>query len=269
MVLIFDIGNAEIDIGIFDISGQLMHHLTLPTEKKKTSRSYTLSLKTLLLKNNINLPDIKSIAIGSVVDSVTNKLVDASYDLFKIYPYIIRHNDLEKVIAIKYEPKESVGIDRIANAVAGLSLFQPPLIVVDLGSAITVNVVSAEGEFIGGAITIGLGTAIESLHKNIPALPKIELYKEKLTNVRLPVIGGSTESCLVSGFYYGFLDLIDGLISRTISELAYPGEVSVLATGGLSNLIAHATKTIKYIDPALTLKGYYLIYQKLTSVDTA
>lgn len=257
MVIIFDIGNTEIDGALFShIDHTLVTHFPLGIKPGKTVEAYTRALYGVLNEKQIQVGQIKSAVIGSVVPSETPKLVKLCQAVFHRNPFIVV-SDKNTIIPIRYNPPESIGVDRVANAVGALEYYPPaPMIIIDLGTATTFTVVSEIGELIGGAITIGLQTAIKLLHQETAMLPAVELNSD--IGKSLPVIGNSTVSNLQSGFYYGFIELVDGMINRMKKELSKPPQV--IATGGFSSLIAPASRTIQKVDPLLTLKGLYTIY---------
>ncbi|MDI6784519.1 MAG: type III pantothenate kinase, partial [bacterium] len=247
MIIVFDIGNTEIDVGIFSRQeNQLVVHFPF----RRDSEDYAKLLARTIEEKQIKRDQIKSAVIGSVVPTETTKIIGLCQTIFRFQPFIAISGK-NTIIPINYHPPDSIGVDRVANAVGALEYYPPaPLIIVDLGTATTFTVVSETGELIGGAITIGLQTAIESLHLETAQLPKIELSSELVQS--LPVIGNSTIGNLQSGFYYGFIELIDGMVNKMKKELTKPPRV--IATGGFASLLAPASKTIQKTDPLLTLK---------------
>jgi type III pantothenate kinase len=255
MIIVFDIGNSEIDIAIFSLQGkESRYHGSL----KVGTIEFNRELLSFLSRKKINVIQIKAAVIGSVVPKETKRIVQTCQKLFNINPFIATSGK-NTIIPIKYHPIDSIGVDRVANAVGAVEYYRKlPIIVIDLGTATTFTVVSKKGELIGGAITIGIQTAIEALHQDTAKLPAIDLNTKIVES--LPIIGKSTITNLQSGFYYGFIELIDGIINRMKKELNQ--STQVIATGGFSTLIAPASKTIQKIDPLLTLKGLYTIYRK-------
>jgi type III pantothenate kinase len=255
MVIVFDIGNTEIDIAIF--SGKKKepeYHHSL----KSGTTKLELDLLALLNRKRIDITQIGSAVIGSVVPIETKRIAQTCRKIFNIKPFIAISGK-NTIIPIEYYPPDSIGVDRVANAVGAVEYYKKlPQIVIDLGTATTFTVVSEKGKIIGGAITIGIQTAIKALHQETAKLPVVDLNTKIVKS--LPIIGKSTITNLQSGFYYGFIELVDGMVNRIRKELTKPP--LVIATGGLATLIAPASKTIQKVDPFLTLKGLYTIYRK-------
>ncbi|HGJ64297.1 TPA: type III pantothenate kinase [bacterium] len=253
MLLAFDVGNSNINVGLFygnDIIGDLRIH----TDINKTCDEFGLLILDYLERKGIENKQITGIIISSVVPIVTSQLKEMSSKWFGEKPVIVS-SDLKLGIKIDYDNPNELGADRIVNAVAGYAEYGGALIIVDLGTAITFDVISEEGIFIGGAITAGIGTSIEALAGETALLPKIDITQP------LQAIGKNTISCMQSGFYFGFLGQIEEIIRRISSEL--PNKPKVIATGGFCNKIANNSGLIDHIDPDLTLKGLRLIYDRV------
>ncbi|MFB3895431.1 MAG: type III pantothenate kinase [bacterium] len=255
MILVFDIGNTEIDFALFAKSNkEPKYHSSIKLGIARIDRE----ILSFLSRYNIKISQIQAVVIGSVVPKETKRITRICYTLFKLKPFIAISGK-NTIIPMKYRPMSSIGVDRVANAVGAIAYYKKlPVIVVDLGTATTFTVVSHKGKLIGGAITIGIQTAIQALHQETAQLPAVDLSNTTIKS--LPVIGNSTVLNLQSGFYFGFIELIDGMVNRLRKELKQ--KPLIIATGGLSQLIAPASKTIQKVDPLLTLKGLYIIYQK-------
>jgi type III pantothenate kinase len=259
MIIVFDIGNTEIDVAIFSREDhRLITRFPLKTKSEKIEIAYDIALFKALSEKRILASEILYSVIGSVVPIKTQEIAELCRKKLQVDPFIAISGK-NTIIPIKYHPQKSIGVDRVANAVGAMEYSPPaPMIIVDLGTATTFTVVSEQEELIGGAITIGLQTAIEALYQETALLPQIELRSRSVKS--LPVIGSNTISNLQSGFYYGFIELIDGMVNRMKKELSKRPQV--IATGGFASLIAPASRTIKKVDPLLTLKGLYTIYRK-------
>ena len=172
---------------------------------------------------------------------------------FSLEPLIVGPGIKTGLNILMDNPRE-VGADRIVNAVAGYSLYGGPLIIVDFGTATTFCVVSAQGDYLGGAIAPGIGISMEALFEKASKLPRVELAKQRR------VIGKDTVSGIQSGIFFGFVGQVDGIVRRMSRELAVVPKV--IATGGFASLIARESETIDEINPLLTLEGLQIIFQR-------
>ncbi|RMF59859.1 MAG: type III pantothenate kinase [Calditrichaeota bacterium] len=252
MLLAIDIGNTHIDVGLFKNS-QYIWDWRIATGVHRTEDEMMTYIEHFLSTRNVGLKDIDAIAIASVVPHITQIFTRLSDKYFNEKPFIIDHT-LNLGITVDYHPPEAVGADRICNAVAAYEKYGGPVIVVDLGTATTLDVISKEGVYIGGAIAPGLETAAWGLHSKASKLPNISLeFPEK-------VIGKTTEKSMQSGIMFGVVKMIDGLIEMIMEELHSP--CKVIATGGLSKLIITQSKYIEHIECHLVLDGIVSIYKK-------
>jgi len=250
MLLAIDIGNTNTVVGIFE-GKKLTDFFRLSTRHSLTVDECGLLADQLLCGRK---KKIKGIVICSVVPFLTPVYREMSQKHLKIEPVIVGPQ-LPLGMKILYDDPAQVGADRLANAVAAYQIYGGPVIVVDLGTAITFDVVSERGEYLGGAISPGLESSMNSLLHRAAQLSKIDFRKPK------DVIGKSTEESLRSGFFYGTLGQIDELVKRISRKIR--GRVKVIATGGLAELIASESKTIGKIDLTLTLKGLNIIYNRI------
>ncbi len=278
MLLALDVGNTQTVIGVFDpptregealarragaAGGELpdlKHHWRLATVADRTSDEHALLLVELLRLVGIDIrgdelkQQLTGLAVSSSVPSVTMALREMAVRWFPV-PFVVIEPGIKTGMPILYDNPKEVGADRIANAVGALDLLTPPLIVVDLGTATTFDVVSAAGEYIGGAITPGVEISMDALFEAAAALRRVEIVEPR------HVIGRSTVESIQSGAVYGYVGLVDGLCRRIIDEL---GEARVVATGGLAGLICHLSEVIEFHEPWLTLHGLRLIYERNT-----
>ncbi len=252
MLLTIDVGNTQTVIGLFKDSDTLDIHWRLSTISERTADEYALLINELLSLNGLNILDIAGVAFSSSVPRVTAEMREMSKRWFKI-PFITVEPGIKTGMPILYDNPKEVGADRITNAVAGFERFGGPLIVVDLGTATTFDAISAEGEYLGGAITPGIQISMDALFQEAAALRRVELIEPKR------VIGKSTVESLQSGAIYGFVAQVDGLCQRFEQEL---GPSTVVATGGLAPLIAHLSSKVKHHDPWLTLHGLRIIFTR-------
>jgi len=251
MLLAIDVGNTNIDIGVFR-GEDLYSHWDLATDVYKSSDEYAVILLSLLAQQGLTASDIDQ----SVICSVTPPLVPALRDMcrryFEISPLIVEAGIKTGVNILMDNPRE-VGPDRIVNAVGGHHLYGGPLIVIDMGTATTFDVVSEKGDYLGGAIAPGIKVATEALFQRTAKLPRVDLVRPK------HAIGRDTITAMQSGFVFGYVALIEGLIARIQQELGT--KARVIATGGYAELLGKETKVIETVDPYLTLIGLRIIHQ--------
>ncbi|RKO67820.1 type III pantothenate kinase [Desulfofundulus salinus] len=252
MILVFDVGNTNIVLGVYK-GQELLEHWRLSTNPHRTADEYGMLLRDLFDYAGISRRDIKALVISSVVPPLMLALEQMSEKYFGVKPLVVGPG-IKTGLAIKYDNPREVGADRIVNAVAGYELYGGPLIIVDFGTATTFDAISARGEYLGGAIAPGIGISTEALFARAAKLPRVEL-------VRPPaVIGKNTVSSMQAGIVFGFVGQVDEIVRRMKDELG--GNPTVLATGGLAELIARESRTIDRVDPLLTLKGLRLIYER-------
>ncbi|MDK2889170.1 MAG: type pantothenate kinase [Thermoanaerobacter sp.] len=252
MILVFDVGNTNIVLGVYK-GQELLEHWRLSTNPHRTADEYGMLLRDLFQYAGISRRDIRALVISSVVPPLMLALEQMSEKYFGVRPLVVGPG-IKTGLAIKYDNPREVGADRIVNAVAGYELYGGPLIIVDFGTATTFDAISARGEYLGGAIAPGIGISTEALFARAAKLPRVEL-------VRPPsVIGKNTVSSMQAGIIFGFVGQVDEIVRRMKAELG--GNPTVLATGGLAELIARESRTIDRVDQLLTLKGLRLIYER-------
>jgi type III pantothenate kinase len=213
---------------------------------------YGLQFLGLLQNANKTLKDIKGISVASVVPPLTGRVVQACREYLKQEPLVVDAG-VKTGIKIRYEDPKAVGADRVCDAVAVMKLYGGPACVVDFGTATTFNAVTKDGEYLGGAITAGINLAAEALYTRAAKLPRIDLQ------VPPSVIGRNTVHAMQSGLLFGYVSMVEGMVNRFRSELG--GDMKVVATGGLAEVVAHETKVIDIIAPWLTLEGLRLIWE--------
>lgn len=255
MLLVIDVGNTNIVLGIYE-NDKLVYDWRISTDRNKTIDEYGLLMTQLLRLENINPKDVGDIIISSVVPTVMDILPQVCEKHFDITPKIIGPG-IKTGMNILYDNPKEVGADRIVNAVAAFEKYGGPLIVVDLGTAITFDVINKKGEYLGGAITPGIKISADALFSRTSKLPKVEIQKPK------NVIGKTTVNSIQSGLYYGYVGLIDSLIEKIMEELEITKEeIHVVATGGFSKLITKESKYIERMDDILTIEGLKIIYDR-------
>jgi type III pantothenate kinase len=247
MLLVVDIGNTNITLGIFN-DECLIDTLRLISDENFTIKEYEMLLKSLCEKYNI-----KSCVIGSVFEELNLTIKQAIDNVFNINSILITKNS-KFGIDFLLKNSETAGIDRIANAVYAKENYKLPAIIVDIGTAITLDVVSKDKIFLGGAIMPGINMQLDALFKNTSKLPQVEpKFSEK-------AIGNSTEDAILSGVMRGIACAVEGLIKQCEIELS--NKTTIIATGGQCELIAkYLSRKFDFVDKAITLKGLKIFYE--------
>lgn len=252
MILAIDVGNTHIQIGLYQDS-RFLTDWRITTGVNRTEDELMGIIYQFLSLKHYTLRDVQDVALSSVVPDITQILTLMSRKYFGLQPVIVDHT-LETGIRIDYDPPSSVGADRICNAVAAYEKYGGPDVVVDLGTATTLDVITADGVYLGGVIAPGVETTAWSLHARASKLPRISL------DFPPSAIGKTTEHSMQSGILLGAVKMIDGLIEAIQTELE--GKPNVIATGGLAGLLAPRSKYIQHIEPTLVLDGLIHIYLK-------
>ena len=251
MLLAIDCGNTQTVIGLFD-DRELVDHWRIATAADRTSDELALMFHQFLAFEGTRDAEVTGMVIGSGVPRVTASLREMS-DRYFGFPAVVLEAGVRTGMPILYDEPKNVGADRIANAVGAYDLFGGPTIVVDFGTANTVDAVSAKGEYLGGAIFPGIEISLDALFERAAALRSVELVAPK------NVIGKSTIEAIQSGAVYGYSGQVDAIVHRFESEL---GPSTVVATGGLAELIMPHSDTIQHYEPWLTLQGLRIIYER-------
>lgn len=251
MLLAIDVGNTNIVIGVFE-GEKLRATWRIATSMHRTSDEYAALLLNLFPQQGIKPAAIKSAALCSVVPPLEPTFDRMCRRYFKVIPLVVG-TGIKTGVKIGLDNPREVGADRVVNAVAAQHLYGGPLIVIDLGTAITFDVVSREGEYLGGAIAPGMEIAAEALFTRTAKLPRVELEKPRRA------IGRNTVAAMQSGIFFGYVGLVEAIVAHLRQELGQ--EARTVATGGYAELIARETSTIEIINPDLTLVGLRLIYE--------
>lgn len=251
MILVFDVGNTNMVIGVYD-KEQLLTHWRIRTDVQRTSDEYGIMLEALFHYHNLDSGNIKAVIISSVVPTLNMELECMSQHYFGCRPIVVGPG-IKTGLSIKYDNPREVGADRVVNAVAAYHKYGAPLIIVDFGTATTFCVISNLGEYLGGAIAPGIRVSTEALVSRASKLPRVEL------NIPKSLIGKNTVMSMQVGIMYGFVGQVEGIINRMKKEIE--GQVKVIATGGLAQLIASETDCIDTVDEFLTLDGLRLLYE--------
>jgi type III pantothenate kinase len=277
MLLAIDVGNTESVVGLYALTaaegeslppadtgfaigaedqprGGLTHHWRLSTVPTRTPDEHAVLLTQLLDLEGLDISSsVTGIAISSSVPAVTGELRQMASRWFSDIPCVVLGPGVKSGLPILYDNPKEVGADRVANAVGAYDLYGGPCVVVDLGTATTFDAISESGEYLGGAITPGVAISLEALFQHAAALRRVELVAPR------NVIGRSTVESIQSGALFGFGAQVDGLCRRLIEEL---GPATVVATGGLSEVIAPFSDAIDHVEPWLTLHGLRIVYER-------
>lgn len=253
MLLVFDVGNTNMVLGIYE-GTELKNYWRISTDKAKTSDEYGMLINNLFQYDNVDKNSIKDIIISSVVPNVMHSLENFCVKYFNKQPLIVGPG-IKTGLNIKYDNPKQVGADRIVNAVAAIEKYKSPMIIIDFGTATTFCAISEKGEYLGGTIAPGIKISSEALFQRASKLPRVELLKPGMT------ICKNTVSAMQSGIIYGYVGLVDKIIAMMKKELGND-DLKVIATGGLSSLIASETDSIDCVDKNLTLEGLKIIYNK-------
>ncbi|KAB2328830.1 type III pantothenate kinase [Cytobacillus depressus] len=252
MIFVFDIGNTNMVLGVYD-GDQLKYHWRLETSRNKTEDEYGIMIKSLFEHVGLTFGDINGIIISSVVPPIMTALERMCDKYFHIKPLIVGPG-IKTGLNIKYENPREVGADRIVNAVAAIQDYGSPLIIVDFGTATTYCYINEKKQYMGGAIAPGVGISTEALYSRAAKLPRIEIARPE------GIIGKNTVSAMQAGILFGYVGQVEGIVKR-MKEQANENP-TVIATGGLASLIAKESTIIDVVDPFLTLKGLQLIYKR-------
>ena len=252
MLLVIDLGNTNIKCGIFK-GDKLLHSWRMGTKIDRTADELGIKVVSFFNYLGMDTKEVADIIVSSVIPSINYTVEHMCRIYFGKKPHFVGPG-IKTGINILYDNPKELGSDRIVNAVAAYEKYGGPCITVDFGTATSYGAVSAQGEFLGGAICPGVKISAEALISNTAKLPRVELTMPKT------VINTSTVSCMQSGLLYGYVGQVDYILRKMKAEIG--GKATVVATGGLADVIAQQTKTIDVIDSLLTLEGLQIIYQK-------
>lgn len=256
MLLVVDVGNTQTHFGVVDLDGDpaIREHWRFATVRESTGDELGATLSNLLALRGLSFGDVRHSIVASTVPQLSEEWVAMalrylSHQMLNVGPSI------RTGMPIRYDNPHEVGADRIANAVAAYERVDGACVVVDFGTAITYDVVSAAGEYLGGIITPGAEISIDALYDRAAKLPKVELVEPR------SLIGKSTVDAIRSGIVYGFAGQVDGIVRRLRAELG--ADTTVIATGGLAGvLVPFVREAIDDVDDLLTLTGLRLIWQR-------
>lgn len=255
MLLAIDAGNTNIVFAVFGLENPKPAQVwRIKTDAGRTADEYAAWLYQSFMLHGLNPQQITNIVISSVVPDANFNLRQLCETLFSLTALFVGKDKLDLGVTVDLPRPEELGADRIVNAVTVLQDYTYPAIVIDCGTATTFDVINARGHFIGGVIAPGPNLSMAALHLAAAQLPKVGVVKPQ------SVIGNTTITAMQSGVYWGYIGLIEGMITRIAAEL--DSKPIILATGGLAGLFAEGTTMIETIDPDLTLRGLYYIHQR-------
>lgn len=250
MLLAIDVGNTNLTLGIYE-DESLGARWRLATDHERMPDEYGLQFVGLLSHAGIQVSDITGICLASVVPPLTSKIVQACEKYLNQNPLVVDAG-VKTGVRVRYENPKAVGADRIADAAAVQRLYGGPACVVDFGTATTFDAISKEGDYLGGAISPGIGIAAEALFIRTAKLPRVDLQRPP------NAIGRNTTHAMQSGLLFGYVALVEGMVARFRDELGE--DTRVIATGGLAEILAAETEIIEVVAPWLTLDGLRIIW---------
>jgi len=256
MLLAIDVGNTNTVLGLYKLDGakpELAAHWRVSTHRSQTADEYGVLFVNLFEMNGLKPSQAHHIIISSVVPPVEGTLRQVCQNYFHTEPLFVEPG-IKTGMPVLVENPAELGADRLVNAIAAFERYGGPCIVVDFGTATTFDVISAKGEYLGGAIAPGLGLSAEALFSRAARLTRVEIKRPA------KVIGTNTVTHLQSGLYFGYIGLVDGILERMIAELG--AKPRVIATGGLARQIAEDSRFIAEIDDMLTLDGLLILFER-------
>jgi len=256
MLLAIDVGNTNTVLGLYRFDGEkpeLGAHWRVTTHRTQTADEYGVLFVNLFEMNGMATSQVNHIIISSVVPPVDSTLRQVCQDYFHIEPLFVEPGIKTGMPVLVDNPAE-LGADRLVNAIAAYERYGGPCVVVDFGTATTFDVISAKGEYLGGAISPGLGISADALFTRAARLGRVDIKRPA------KVIGTNTVTHIQSGLYYGYIGLVDGILERIVAELG--AKPRVIATGGLARQIAEDSRYIAEIDDMLTLDGLRILFER-------
>lgn len=252
LLVLVDVGNTNTVFGVYR-GDEMAASFRLSTVRERTSDEHAALVLPLFQRAGLDPADAEAVVISSVVPPLHPTLERMAENVFQRAPVWIEPG-IKTGLPIRYDNPAEVGADRIVNSVAARELYGTPVIVVDFGTATTFDVINAQGEYAGGIIAPGIGISAEALFAKASRLRRVEVKKPA------HLVGRDTQSAMQSGFYYGYIGLVDGILRRLLDEM--PGLENVVATGGQARMIAGGSRYITEVNDLITLVGLKLIYER-------
>jgi type III pantothenate kinase len=252
VLLALDAGNSNITIGAFE-GRDLIFHWRLRTVRDQTADEWGILLRNLFSPAGLDIARVDGIIIASVVPPIDSTLAFMTQRYFHTEAmFVTPRTDIG--LAIRYDNPDEVGADRLVNAVAGFHKYGGPCVIVDMGTTINFDVISKDGEYLGGSIAVGIGISIAALFTKTARLPLVDFRPPK------DVVGTNTVASMQSGLYFGAIGMIDGILERIIAKLG--PETKAIATGGQSHMIVEGSRYLEIVDEHLTLEGLQMIWER-------
>lgn len=251
MLLVIDVGNTNIVIGILE-GDEVLHHWRLTTTNRTTDE-FGLALLQLMNHQGVTSKQVRGAIISCVVPSTLYAIEKACRRYLELDPMVVGRG-LKTGMRVRMDNPREVGADRIVNAVAAVEKYGGPIVVADFGTATTFDCINGDGDYVGGVIAPGYQISADALFTRTSKLPRIELERPR------KVVGTNTVHSMQSGLYWGYVGLMDGLASRCRAELG--PDTRCIATGGLANVFAQDSKEIERVDEFLTLVGLRILYDR-------
>lgn len=252
MLLAIDCGNTNTVFAICE-GDEMRGEWRIVTDGRRTADQYAVWLSQLLMLNGLHREDVDGAIIATVVPDALFNLQSLCRRYFKAEPLIVGDAGVKLGVKVLLDSPDEVGADRLVNAVSAHERYPGDLILIDFGTATTFDVINAGGDYVGGVIAPGINLSLDALHKAAAKLPRIGVKRPP------SVIGKATVPAMQSGVYWGYISLIEGLVSRMTAEIGR--KPTVIATGGLAPLFADATKVIDHLDPHLTVRGLMAVWR--------
>lgn len=258
MLLAIDVGNTNIVLGVFE-GATLAQSWRLATLRERTADEVGILVTHLFENKAIPIEQVTGIILSSVVPPLTRTMEEMGERYFGHTPLTVNPGT-NTGMPVLYTPASDVGADRVVNGVAAYETYgratQSPVIVVDFGTATTFDAISSAGEYLGGVICPGIGISADALFQRAARLPRVDVRKPPA------VIGGTTVTSMQSGLFFGYVSMVDGIVTRMRAELDRGKRSACVATGGMADIIASETTVIERVDPDLTLQGLRLIWER-------
>jgi type III pantothenate kinase len=251
LLLAIDIGNTSIAIGVFE-GETLRATLRIATDQENLPDEYAILVLSLLQTRGIASEEIGSAVLSSTVPPLIATFVEVCREYFKVEPLVVG-TGVKTGVRVRYDNPREVGADRILHAVAALAKYQPPLVIVDLGTALVFDAVSREGDYLGGAIAPGIGIASQALFSRAAMLRRVSIERPE------SVVGKNTVNSVQSGLFFGYSDMVSGMVRRFKAEIGE--DATVIATGGYAPLLLPELDCIDHVEPNLNLDGLRRVFE--------